>query len=866
MTLKTYEFTTDLIIDIEPNQNIRFFQNDHNSAHLVFFITDRKQPVNLTNAKVKIVLQKPDGTIVFQDNCTPIDAAIGKYEVILNTQTLVIDGKGYGQVHIEDGDKILECRKFEFFIDKSILSQDAIESTNEFLALQKAIQAGVKLEGIDIDEIVAAGNVVQEVVQARVDFEGYTYPTLKERIDAEQKKIGILQKVAIDITNYNPDPTGVNDSTSAFINTASYANSVTNVTSLPVGILLPPGVYRINKNADLNIPSLICTGGTATLIIEDSYSFIISSNFIMSNINVVSKKEYANTDSSYKPLFKATSTTDNISFENVIFDSQLSVSDGSKRASACIDLKIVKNCKLNNVTVKGYRRFFTSVGTSSNIKGMNIHMENVEVGIYVQGSPPNITDTNYAKNIQFENVSHINTQTQGENFFKQAGADTFLFEKCDTIVLSNLITEWAVERGVYFSSCNNAMCNNWQIKECEGIKFVGYVRYDTGLNNIADTCRISNISLITLIKNDAYLFATYFSKNIVVKNCTINGGDLATSAISTSHHIENLVIEDIYAENLKRGFFEFMYHGTIPAQGSIPANPDGNYPSGINGLKVNKVTIKSSHAPTFNYHVFKVSDISGVSLPVGTYRHKDIALTRINVSNLTDVNFGAQPSVPCQGLISIDDVKNLRILDNNVYGYTLLDGNSNLITLPFQIGAKTKNVQIRHKEYSNNRDNKYFFGTIYVSPNSEIEILTSMRKDAYEDRAFITIKGDDLDSAITKDLSQNYRIKGTTIFTNATDFALPLVGYNTKGTNPEYSIPTLFGFVEVVSSNNDVGRFALQNSGSVSLQSGASTLFATVATSGKFAIFKDGSVPRYTLRYMAGTSLSFVINYTLGAM
>ncbi|MCU5755701.1 BppU family phage baseplate upper protein [Bacillus cereus] len=183
MTLKTYEFTTDLIIDIEPTQNIRFFQNDHNSAHLIFFITDRKQPVNLSNAKVKIVLQKPDGTIVFQDNCTPIDAATGKYEVILNTQTLVIDGKGYGQVHIEDGDKILECRKFEFFIDKSILSQDVLESTNEFLALQKAIQAGVKLEGIDIDEIVAAGNVVQEVVRARVDENGQTSSTLKERID-----------------------------------------------------------------------------------------------------------------------------------------------------------------------------------------------------------------------------------------------------------------------------------------------------------------------------------------------------------------------------------------------------------------------------------------------------------------------------------------------------------------------------------------------------------------------------------------------------------------------------------------------------------------------------------------------------------
>ncbi|KAA1803589.1 hypothetical protein FXB61_005703 [Bacillus cereus] len=193
MTLKTYEFTTDLIVDIDPPYNIRFFQNDHNSAHLVFCITDRKQPINLTNAQVKIVLKKPDGTIVFQDNCTAIDATTGKYEVILNTQTLVVDGKGYGQIHIEDGDKILECRKFEFFIDKSILSQDALESTNEFLALQKAIQVGNKLEGIDIDEIVAAGNVVQEVVQARVEKDGTEHETLKDHTDAIHDKITDVQ-------------------------------------------------------------------------------------------------------------------------------------------------------------------------------------------------------------------------------------------------------------------------------------------------------------------------------------------------------------------------------------------------------------------------------------------------------------------------------------------------------------------------------------------------------------------------------------------------------------------------------------------------------------------------------------------------
>ncbi len=272
MTLKTYEFTTDLIIDIEPTQNIRFFQNDHNSAHLVFFITDRKQPVNLTNAQVKIVLQKPDGTIVFQDNCNPIDAATGKYEVILNTQTLVVDGKGYGQIHIENGDKILECRKFELYIDKSILSQDALESTNEFLALQKAIQAGVKLEGIDIDEIVAAGNIVQEVVQARVDEKGVAHTTLKGRIDKgfqdSSDKFGVLFKNKTDWVNVVETYSHLKVAIAQGYDWTPAINKAYDDLALKGNgtLYIPDGEYWINVNGNGGIK----TKDNSTLIMSDN--------------------------------------------------------------------------------------------------------------------------------------------------------------------------------------------------------------------------------------------------------------------------------------------------------------------------------------------------------------------------------------------------------------------------------------------------------------------------------------------------------------------------------------------------------------------------------------------------------------------
>lgn len=251
MTLKTYEFTTDLIIDIEPTQNIRFFQNDHNSAHLIFFITDRKQPVNLTNAKVKIVLQKPDGTIVFQDNCTPIDAAIGKYEVILNTQTLVVDGTAYGQIHIEDGDKILECRKFELYIDKSILSQDAIESTNDFLALQKAIQVGNQLEGMDIPSIIGAAEIAKESLEISNNNTNEIV-TLKNRTSNE-----------VSVLEFGADPTGKTKSTEAFRQAASYC--ATNRKNLKI----PDGDFWIDGSLPFpNYYAVIGNGYYSNIVVD----------------------------------------------------------------------------------------------------------------------------------------------------------------------------------------------------------------------------------------------------------------------------------------------------------------------------------------------------------------------------------------------------------------------------------------------------------------------------------------------------------------------------------------------------------------------------------------------------------------------
>ncbi|PEE42785.1 BppU family phage baseplate upper protein [Bacillus pseudomycoides] len=158
MTFKTYEINIDLINIPSSPATIRFSQNDQNSAKLLLNITNKTVEVDLSLAKsVKISFKKPDGTRVFQDDCQPINALKGKYQVILKTQTLTAIGNVMGQVQIEEDNRIIETQKFWFVVDESLMSDGAIESSNDFSIIQKAIDAGEKLEELDFDSIIAAG-------------------------------------------------------------------------------------------------------------------------------------------------------------------------------------------------------------------------------------------------------------------------------------------------------------------------------------------------------------------------------------------------------------------------------------------------------------------------------------------------------------------------------------------------------------------------------------------------------------------------------------------------------------------------------------------------------------------------------------
>ncbi|PUV98965.1 BppU family phage baseplate upper protein, partial [Cronobacter sakazakii] len=129
-----------------------------NSAKLLLTITNKGAELDLSQAKsVRMSFRKPDGTRVFQNDCQPINVLKGKYQIVLKTQTLASIGNVIAQIHIDEEDRTLDTQKFLFVVNESLSSDGAVESTNEFTIIQKAIEAGKKLEGKDIDGIIAAG-------------------------------------------------------------------------------------------------------------------------------------------------------------------------------------------------------------------------------------------------------------------------------------------------------------------------------------------------------------------------------------------------------------------------------------------------------------------------------------------------------------------------------------------------------------------------------------------------------------------------------------------------------------------------------------------------------------------------------------
>ncbi|MGQ8823195.1 BppU family phage baseplate upper protein [Bacillus sp. NA_146.1] len=174
MNNQTYEITIDTKKS-HCHSNIEFSQNNLNISELIFNITEDEKPFPLKDTdKIIVYFRKPDKTVVFQDKeVILLDKTKGKIKVLLTSQTLAKSGDVQGEISIERVEngtkKRVSTYGFTFKVRSSIASNDSIESTNEFQVFDKIIKVGEKFEGVDIDGIIAAGELAKGAVKKSGD-------------------------------------------------------------------------------------------------------------------------------------------------------------------------------------------------------------------------------------------------------------------------------------------------------------------------------------------------------------------------------------------------------------------------------------------------------------------------------------------------------------------------------------------------------------------------------------------------------------------------------------------------------------------------------------------------------------------------
>lgn len=113
-------------------------QGDTKSRFLLFNLFDGAIPFDLTNRSVRVYGLKKDGTEIFNDLIIN-NAAKGYCTLELTNQMLALAGEVDLELMIIEGQKKLTSNIFTLEVRKSINSEKAIVSTNEYSSLVNAL-------------------------------------------------------------------------------------------------------------------------------------------------------------------------------------------------------------------------------------------------------------------------------------------------------------------------------------------------------------------------------------------------------------------------------------------------------------------------------------------------------------------------------------------------------------------------------------------------------------------------------------------------------------------------------------------------------------------------------------------------------
>ncbi|MGU8448519.1 BppU family phage baseplate upper protein [Clostridium perfringens] len=181
----------DINVDKKYLKKIVAKQGDVKSRYLLFRFFNDYGVINLNKASVRIYIDKPDGTQIFND--LVIDKITNLAELELTTQTLALSGILKCELFISEDGATLSNIPFEIEVIKTLKKDSAIESTNEFSALTNALalvdSIDTKFQGIN-SEIATINSNIQTIRTDKLnkptvfkgaagyDWKGINYPDI----------------------------------------------------------------------------------------------------------------------------------------------------------------------------------------------------------------------------------------------------------------------------------------------------------------------------------------------------------------------------------------------------------------------------------------------------------------------------------------------------------------------------------------------------------------------------------------------------------------------------------------------------------------------------------------------------------------
>ena len=206
----TIPMETTAYYQSESKLNVRFWNQDRNTAELQFLITRNNFPLSLSGENVKVILTLESGeSFITTDDLDIENEVEGVATYIIPEEFMAVATEVVGQIYVAtiDGDEIVVQRRFTFTVENDLLSSIPSEEKLRYIKMFSDLQEemSTRLGGVETAltqleaNVDAVNNARQNGITAINNLYDAKLVTFNQNYD---DKIALINNSMSDIENY----------------------------------------------------------------------------------------------------------------------------------------------------------------------------------------------------------------------------------------------------------------------------------------------------------------------------------------------------------------------------------------------------------------------------------------------------------------------------------------------------------------------------------------------------------------------------------------------------------------------------------------------------------------------------------------